>query len=114
MWMLVLDAACGHHLLGIAGKSSFFLNCGRLWRCIVDWHGNVRAYCPDDLAVLGILMYDPGLNEGGHANETATGDFLYLFMWYVRAGPERSLQRQGRQRQSHSKCRHVCFAGPRV
>jgi hypothetical protein len=47
------------------------------------------------------------------ANETPTGDFLYLFVWHVRAGPERRLQRQGRQRQPCSKCRHG-YAGPRA
>jgi hypothetical protein len=37
-----LGAACCHRLLGIIDQSSFFLNCSRLWRCIVDWYGNVR------------------------------------------------------------------------
>jgi hypothetical protein len=36
-------AACGHRLIGITGQSSFFLSCSHLWRCIVNWHGNVRA-----------------------------------------------------------------------
>jgi hypothetical protein len=80
----------------------------------VDWHEKVRGYLPHHLAVMIILTYDTGTERRRHANETLTGDFLYLCLWYIRAGPVRRLQRQGRQRQPCAKYRHDSFAGPRA